>query len=99
MDDLSITFDLSCDIGDNRHYVNLYGPKGGVDGARYRGGIQDFTFITRLDYALVEHVSLFAFVGQFCLLSSDARDAAKAAEGPEMRRDLTFGGVGIAFDF
>ena len=99
MEDLSITFDLSCDIGDNRHYVNLYGPKGGVDGARYRGGIKDFTFITRLDYTLVEHVSLFAFVGQFCLLSSDARDAVKAADGPEMRRDLTFGGVGIAFNF
>lgn len=52
-----------------------------------------------LHYALVEHVNLFAFVGQFCLLSSDARDAVKAAEGPEMRRDLSFGGVGVALDF
>ena len=55
--------------------------------------------MARLDYALVEHVNLFAFVGQFCLLSSEARDAVKAADGPEMRRDITFGGVGIAVDF
>ena len=98
-EDLALTFDLSGDIGDNRRYVNLYGPRGGVDGARYRGGLKDFTFITRLDYALVDHVSLFAFIGQFCLLSSDARNAVKEAEGPEMRRDLTFGGVGVAIDF
>lgn len=99
MDDLTLTFDLSSDIGDNRHYVNLYGPKGGVPGARYRGVFKDLNFIAKLDYALVEHVNLFAFVGQFCLLSPDARDAVKAADGPEMRRELTFGGVGIALAF
>ena len=99
MDDLSLTFDISGDIGDNRHYVNLYGPKDGVPGARYHGVFKDFTFMARLDYALVEHVDLFAFVGQFCLLSSEARDAVKAADGPEMRRDITFGGIGIALDF
>ena len=99
MDDLTLTLDLSTDIGDNRHYVNLYGPKDGIPGARYHGVFKDFTFMARLDYALVEHVNLFAFVGQFCLLSSEARDAVKAADGPEMRRDITFGGVGIALDF
>ena len=56
------------------------------------------TFVASLDYTHVEHVSLFAFVGQFCLLSSGARDAVKEADGPEMRRDLAFGGAGIAFD-
>lgn len=99
MDDLTLTLDLSTDIGDNRHYVNLYGPKDGVPGARYHGVFKDFTFMARLDYALIEHVDLFAFVGQFCLLSSEARDAVKVADGPEMRRDITFGGVGIALDF
>ena len=99
MDDLTLTLDLSSDIGDNRHYVNLYGPRDGVPGARYHGVFKDFTFVARLDYALVEHVDLFAFVGQFCLLSSEARDAVKAADGPEMRRDLTFGGVGVALAF
>ena len=99
MDDLTLTLDLSTDIGDNRHYVNLYGPRDGVPGARYHGVFKDFTFMARLDYALVEHVNLFAFVGQFCLLSSEARDAVKAADGPEMRREITFGGVGVALDF
>ena len=99
LDDLSLTFDLFGDLGNNRHYVNLYGPRGGKPGAGYTGGLQALTFMTRLDYALVDHVNLFAFVGQFCLVSSDARDAVKAASGPEMRRDLTFGGVGIAVDF
>ena len=99
MDDLTLTLDLSTDIGDNRHYVNLYGPKDGVPGARYHGVFKDFTFMARLDYALVEHVNLFAFVGQFCLLSSEARDAIGAQTGPESRRDITFGGVGIALDF
>ena len=99
LDDLSLTFDLSGDLGGNRHYVNLYGPKGGRPGARYTGGLHDLVFVTRLDSALFDHVSLFAFVGQFCLVSSDARDAVKAASGPEMRRDLTFGGTGIAVDF
>ena len=99
MEDLTLTLDLSSDIGDNRHYVNLYGPKNGVPGSRYRGGFKDFTFITRLDYALIEHVNLFAFVGQFCLLSSEARDAIGAQTGPESRRDITFGGVGVALDF
>ena len=60
---------------------------------------KDFTFITRLDYALIEHMNLFAFVGQFCLLSSEARDAIGAQTGPESRRDITFGGVGVALDF
>jgi hypothetical protein len=99
MDGLTLTLDLSSDIGDNRHYVNLYGPKDGVPGARYHSVFKDFTFMARLDYALVEHVDLFAFVGQFCLLSSEARDAVKAMDGPEMRRDITFGGVGVALDF
>ena len=99
VDDLTLTLDLSSDIGDNRHYVNLYGPKDGVPGARYHGVFKDLTFVARLDYALVEHVNLFAFVGQFCLLSSEARDAIGAQTGPESRRDITFGGFGVALDF
>lgn len=98
-DDLSLTLDLSGDLGDNSHYVNLYGPRGGVDGARYTGGLKDLMFVARLDYALVDHVSLFAFVGQFCLVSSDARDAIGSLSGPESRRDITFGGAGVAIDF
>ena len=97
MEDLTLTLDLSSDIGDNRHYVNLYGLKDG--GRNYRGGLKDISLIARLDYTIIEHVSLFAFVGQFCLVSDDARDAVKAIKAPEARRDITFGGAGVAIDF
>ena len=32
-------------------------------------------------------------------VDSCARDAVKNADGPEMRREITFGGVGVALDF
>lgn len=48
---------------------------------------------------LMEHVDLFGFVGQFAVVSDDARDAVKAARGPEMRRELTYGGVGLSVGF
>ena len=96
---LAFTADFFGDLGDNRHYMNLYGPRGGVPGASYRGGLQALNLVLRLDYSLMEHVSLFAFVGQFCLVSDDARDAVKAMSAPQARRDLTYGGVGVALDF
>ena len=98
-DGLSFTADFFGDLGDNRHFVNLYGPKRAKPGARYRGGLQALNLVVRLDYRLVEHVGLFAFAGQFCLVSDDARDAAKSMKIPEARRDLTYGGVGLALDF
>ena len=99
MDDLTLTLDLSGDLGDSRHYANLYGPRGGKPGAHYFGGLQDLMFVMRLDYSLVEHVNLFAFVGQFCLVSSEARDAVRSMHLPESKCDLTFGGIGVAVDF
>ena len=98
-DGLKFTADFFGDLGDNRHYMNLYGPKGGKPGASYHGGLQALNLVFRLDYRLAEHIGIFAFAGQFCLVSDDARDAAKAMKIPEARRDLTFGGVGIAVDF
>ena len=65
----------------------------------WRGGLQALNLVLRLDYRLSEHVSLFGYVGQFCLVHDDARRAVKAASGPEMRRDITHGGIGIALDF
>lgn len=98
-EDLSFTADFFGDLGDARHFANLYGPNGAKPGASYHGGLQALNFVLRLDYRLVEHVGLFAFVGQFCLTSDDARDAVKATKAPEARRDLTYGGVGVAVDF
>ena len=97
IDKLTFTIDFFGDIGDRRHYKNLYGPKAG--GRNYRGGLKDLTLVGRLDYAILEHVDIFAFVGQFCLVSDDARDAVKGIHAPEARRDLTFGGMGVAVEF
>ena len=97
IDKLTFTIDFSGDIGDSRHYRNLYGPKAG--NRNYRGGLKDLSLVGRLDYAVMDHVGVFAFVGQFCLLSDDARDAVKGMHVPEARRDLTFGGVGVAVEF
>ena len=97
IDKLTFTIDFFGDLGDRRHYQNLYGPK--ARGRDYRGGLKDLVLVGRLDYAVMEHVGIFAFVGQFCLVSDDARDAVKGMRVPEARRDLTFGGVGVSVEF
>ena len=99
LDDLAFTADIFGDVGDRRHMSNLYGDWADAHGRRLHWGLHALNIVLRLDYRLVEHVSLFAFVGQFCVGGNDARDAVKAAHGPECRRDLTFGGVGVSVDF
>lgn len=98
-EDLSFTVDFFGDLGDSRHFANLYGPKVRRHDSSWRGGLQALSLVFRLDYRLMEHVNLFAFVGQFCVVSDDARDAVKSIKAPEARRDLTYGGVGIAVNF
>lgn len=98
-DGLTFTADFFGDLGDSRHFANLYGPNGVKPGANYHGGLQALNLVLRLDYRLAEHIGIFAFVGQFCLVSDDARDAVKSMKIPEARRDLTYGGVGLALDF
>ena len=98
-EDLALTADIFGDIGDRRHMSNLYGDWADAHGRRLRWGLHALNMVLRLDYRLVEHVGLFAFVGQFCVVGDDARDAVKAMHGPEFRRDLTFGGAGVSVDF
>ena len=51
------------------------------------------------ELSLGDFGSVDAFVGQFGVVSDDARAALKERKVPEARRDLTFGGVGISLDF
>ena len=95
-DDLSFTVDLYGDLGDRRHFMNIYHAER-MDG--WRAGLQAASLVFRLDYKLARHVNLFGFVGQFSVLSEKARGAVKAASGPEMRRDIAFGGIGVSVDF
>lgn len=99
LENLVLTVDFFGDLGDSRHFANLYGAKPDHPGSRWRGGLQALSLVFRLDYHLMEHVDVFGFVGQFAVVSDDARDAVKAARGPEMRRELTYGGVGLSVGF
>ena len=99
MDDLTFTADFFGDVCDRRQMYNLYGDWARAKGRRMHGGLHALSLVLRLDYRLVEYVSLFAFVGQFCVVDGDARNAVKDASGPEFKRDLTFGGAGVAVDF
>ena len=96
---LTFTVDFYADLGDGRHFRHLYGPHEGNPRGRYHSGLQALNLIFRLDYAITEHFGVFAYVGQFCLVSDDARDAIKASSAREAKRDLTVGGIGVSLDF
>jgi hypothetical protein len=99
MDDLTFTIDGYADVGDRRHFRNFYGDWADSNGRRLRGGLHALSLVLRLDYRLFDHVGLFAFVGQFGVVGEDARDAVKAMQIPEAKRDLTFGGAGVSVNF
>jgi len=97
LEGLDFTIDFFGDLGDHRHYRVLYGPRD--DGSRYHAGLQALNLVFRLDYRLMDHVSVFAFLGEFCVVHREARDALKASSAKEAKRDLTYGGLGVAIDF
>lgn len=97
IEDLTFTVDFYGDLGDHRHFVNLYGSTDPDRG--YHGGLQALNLVLRLDYSITKNIGIFAFAGQFCLVSEDARAAVKDTKDPEARRDLTFGGAGVSIDF
>lgn len=99
IDKLKFTVDFFADLGDSRHFRHLYGPHEGNPRGRYHSGLQALNLVFRLDYAITENFGIFAFAGQFCLVSDDARDAIKASSAKEAKRDVTFGGIGVSVDF
>lgn len=98
-DALTFTVDFFGDCGDARHFASQYGPKPDAPGSRYHGGLMALNLILRLDYAITDYLSVYAFVWQFDVVSDDARDTLKATKVPEARRDLTVGGVGLSLNF
>lgn len=96
---LSLTADLFGDLGDARHYRHLFGPKPGHEESNYHGGLHALNFMLRLDWQAMEHLSFYAFIAEFCLVSEDARDAVRASNAKEAKCDLTYGGVGVKLDF
>ena len=98
-DDLSLTIDLSGDLGDARNELGLFGPKPDAPTSRYRGGLHALNLVFRLDYRVTEFLNLFAFAGQYGLVMDDAREAVKASPAREATRDLTYAGLGFELDF
>lgn len=98
LDKLTFTVNVFGELGDSRHFAAQYGANPNGNG-RYSDGLMALNLILRLDYMLTENVGLFAFVHQFNVVSSDARDALDASNTPESLKDLTIGGVGVSFSF
>ena len=98
VEDFTFTATVFGELGDSRHFAAQYGANPHGSG-RYSDGLMALNLMLRLDYAVTEWLGVFAFVHQFDVVSSDARDALDASTTPESRKDLTIGGVGITLKF
>lgn len=96
---LSFTIDFFGDLGDARHFRHLYGPKPSHPQSNYHGGLQSLNLVLRLDWQAMDHLGFYAFVGQLCTVSEDAREAIRATNAEESKCDITYGGVGLKLDF
>ena len=98
-DALTLTVVAFGEFGNSRHFRAQYGANPNDAGGGYSNGLMALNLMVRLDYALTDWLSLFAFVHQFDVVSGDARDALDRSTAPETVKDLTIGGVGIAVKF
>ena len=98
LEDFTFTATFFGELGDSRHFAAQYGANPHGSG-RYSDGLMALNLMLRLDYAVTERLGLFAFVHQFDVVSSDARDALDASTKSESRKDLTICGVGVTVNF
>lgn len=98
LEDFTFTATVFGELGDSRHFAAQYGANPHGSG-RYSDGLMALNLMLRLDYAVTEWLGVFAFVHQFDVVSSDARDALDNDKSPQSRKDLTIGGVGVALNF
>lgn len=98
LDDFTFTATAFGELGDSRHFTAQYGANPHGDG-RYSSGLMALNLMVRLDYALTEWLGVYAFVHQFDVVSSDARDALDNDKSPQSRKDMTIFGVGMAVNF
>lgn len=98
-ENLAFRVDFYGDLGDSRHLMSQYGKMPGKPTSSYRGGLQALNLVLRLDYSVTEYLSVYAFVWQFDVVSSDARSSLDASLAKQSRTDMTVGGVGVAVAF
>lgn len=99
LDRLTLTARVFGELGDARHFRAQYGANPNAADGRYSHGLMALNLLLRLDYAVTDWLSVFAFVHQFDMVASDARDALDASSAPESIKDLTIGGVGFTLKF
>lgn len=98
-DSLTLTARVFGELGDARHFRAQYGANPNAADGRYSHGLMALNLLLRLDYAVTDWLSVFAFVHQFDVVQADARDALDASSAPETVKDLTIGGVGFTLRF
>ena len=98
LDDFTFTATAFGELGDSDHFMAQYGANPHGDG-RYSSGLMALNLLVRIDYALTDWLGVYAFVHQFNVVSSDARDALDRDTSPQSRKDMTIFGVGMAVNF
>ena len=98
LDDFTFTATAFGELGDSRHFASQYGANPHGSG-RYSDGLMALSLMVRLDYALTEWLGVYAFVHQFDVVSSDARDALEIDKSAQSCKDLAIFGVGMAVNF
>lgn len=86
------------ETGNEYHFERRYGKR--VDGGRhYHSGAQSTNLKFELAWKMSDNVSFLATLHQFDIVSEDARDAVKAKQTAEARRDLTIFSIGLRARF
>ena len=98
LDGFTFTATAFGEFGDSRHFAAQYGANPHGSG-RYSDGLMALNLMLRLDYSVTEWLGVFAFVHQFDVVSSDARDALDRDMSPQSRKDMTILGIGMAVNF
>ena len=94
---LKLTATIFGELGDDQHFLAQYGPE--PNGDIYRHGLMALNAKLRFDYALNKNAGLFAYVHQFNMVDSDARDAVEHSSAPQGRTEQTIFGAGVTFKF
>ncbi len=98
-DRLTLSARAFAELGDCRLLYDQYGANPNNPNGTYSSGIMALNLVLRLDYAITDYFGVFAFVHQFDVVNTDARDAQGQSSAPESLNDLTIGGIGLSFNF
>ena len=85
------------ETGNEIFFEQRYGSRG--DGLRYHRGIMSVNGELTLEWRINSHITSFASLQQFDVVSEYVRRAVSGRSHPKGRRDLTYGTVGLRLSF